>query len=261
MSQSQEEEKQASLDPYGQVPFYRTLVTTDLCKFRVVYRQTDLLVLAERDLSLEVGRIVREVRFPLEGYVLGHPEFLVSLSPLPVDEEAPDIVKEMLLAGRVAGVGPMAAVAGVIAEKVGRAVLERGLSSQVVVENGGDVFLWLKKEARVCLFAGIDSPFSNRVCVVVPARFMPCGVCTSSGKIGHSLSFGKADAITVIHKKASIADALATALGNLLREEGDVDKVLNQARKVEGILGVVGVLGEKLFVWGKGIRLEPLKIY
>ncbi|QER42455.1 UPF0280 family protein [Thermodesulfobacterium sp. TA1] len=256
----EEKGKALKADLYGQVPFYRSLVSGELCRFRVVYKETDLLVVAERDLSPQVWSLVREIRLPLEAYLLKRPEFLASLRPLPFDPEAPVLVKEMFLAGEVAGVGPMAAVAGAIAEEVGRALVAQGLTSQVVVENGGDVFLWLKKDAKVALFAGIESPFSQKVCLVVPSCFMPCGVCTSSGKIGHSLSFGRADAVTVVHKKASVADALATAFGNQLKEDRDFDKVIKKAKKVEDLLGVVCLLGEKLLVWGKGIRLEPLKI-
>lgn len=122
-----------------------------------------------------------------------------------------------------------------IAEEVGRALLERGLTGEVAVENGGDIFLSLKKEARVSLFAG-DSPFSGKIALLIPQELQPCGVCTSSGKVGHSLSFGKADAITVVHKNTAIADALATAFGNMLKEGKDFKRFQPEQKKLKAYL-------------------------
>jgi ApbE superfamily uncharacterized protein (UPF0280 family) len=240
---------------FSQIPFYRTQISTPLKTFRVVYKETDLQILAERDLTSEVISIIREIRTPLEAYILKNPLFLKSLVPLPDDPEAPEIVKTMLKAGEIAGVGPMASVAGAIAEKVGRILLEKGLTSQVAVENGGDIFLNLNKTARVALFAG-DSPFSGKIALVIEKEIMPCGVCTSSGKIGHSLSFGRADAVTVVHKDTAVADALATAFGNILKTFKDFNKVVNKAEKVKNLLGVVGIVEDRIFIWGKFIYIE-----
>jgi len=241
---------------YSGIPFYRTRIHSHLVGSRVVYKQSDLFVLAERDLSDEVLRTLIEVRRPLETYILKNPFFLKSFVPLPDDLEAPELVRKMLYAGRMAGVGPMASVAGAIAEAVGKRLLERGLTKEVVVENGGDIFLSLKKEGRVSLFAG-DSPFSGKVALVIPPELQPCGVCTSSGKIGHSLSFGKADAITVIHKDTAVADALATAFGNMLKAEEDFKKIIARAERIEGLLGVFAILKDKLFAFSTKIRIEP----
>lgn len=245
------------MNPYSEVPFYRTLVSTPLKAFRVVYKETDLYVLAEKELISETLEFVRKIRLPLEAYILKNPLFLKSLEPLPEDENAPDIVKVMLRAGRIAGVGPMASVAGAIAEKVGRLLLDKGLTSQVAIENGGDIFLSLKKEARIAVFAG-NSPFSGKISLVVKKELMPCGVCTSSGKVGHSLSLGLADAVTVIHRDTATADALATAFGNLLRDSKDFKKIVSKAKKVEGLFGVLAVLEEKVFLFGKNLRVEPI---
>ncbi|PMP97591.1 MAG: UPF0280 family protein, partial [Thermodesulfobacterium geofontis] len=212
------------MNKYSGIPFYRTISSTPLKAFRVVYKQTDLFVLAERDLTSETLALVREIRLPLEAYIFKNPQFLKSLEPLPCDPEAPEIVRIMLKAGSIAGVGPMASVAGAIAEMVGKALLKKGLTSQVAVENGGDIFLALKRDARVALFAG-DSPFSEKVSLLIKRELMPCGICTSSAKIGHSLNFGKADALTVVHKDTATADALATSFGNILKNFEDFKKM------------------------------------
>lgn len=245
------------MNKYSGIPFYRTVSSAPLKSFRVVYKETDLFVLAEKDLTSETLSLVRSVRLPLEAYILKNPAFLKSLEPLPDDEKAPEIVKVMLKAGSIAQVGPMASVAGAIAEKVGKALLEKGFTSQVAVENGGDIFLALKKDARVCLFAG-DSPFSGKLALVIKKELMPCGVCTSSGKIGHSLSLGVADAVTVVHKDTATADALATAFGNMLKKPDDFKRIINMAKKIEGLFGVSAILGEKVFLFGKNLRIEPI---
>ncbi|QJA06964.1 UPF0280 family protein [Thermosulfurimonas marina] len=229
----------------------------DLCAFRVVYRETDLAVLAERDLSLEVLQLVQEIRAPLEEYLKEHPEFLSSLKPLPEDPGAPEIVKRMLAAGRAVGVGPMAAVAGAIAEAVGRRLLAEGLTRKVVVENGGDIFLALGRAATVALYAG-DSPLSGKVGLRIAPDFQPCGVCTSSGKIGHSLSLGQAEAVTVIAPEAALADAAATALGNLAKGKKSLRRILSAARDLPGLLGVVCILGKDLGAVGPAVELVPL---
>lgn len=242
---------------YSEIPYYRVKVSSSLSRFRVVYKQTDLFVLAERDLTEETLKLVMEIRKPLETYILKNPFFLKSLVPLPEDPMAPSIVQKMLWAGKIADVGPMASVAGAIAEEVGKALLEKGLTREVVVENGGDIFLFLKKEAKIAIFAG-DSPFSGKIALLIPSNLQPCGVCTSSGKVGHSLSFGKADAITVVHKDTAIADALATAFGNMLKEGKDFKKVLAKAEKIEDLLGVFAILKDRFYAFSQKIRVEPL---
>jgi len=234
---------------YAGITFYRTEVSPGLTTFRVVVKQTDLFILAEREFTQEAVKIVREVRAPLEEYIFKNPPFLKSLVPLPFDPLAPEIVKRMLRAAERAGVGPMASVAGAIAEAVGMEMLRRGLTRVIAVENGGDIFLSLQRDARVKVFSG-DTVFSN-LTILVPKELQPCGVCTSSGKIGHSLSLGKADAITVLAKDTAYADALATALGNILRDKRDFKLLEREIKKRQDILGVIAILRDSAFLWGK----------
>ncbi|MCS7199555.1 MAG: UPF0280 family protein [Caldimicrobium sp.] len=242
---------------YAHIPFYRTLVSTSLKSFRVVYKETDLLILAEKELVKESLFLVREVRLPLETYIAKNPFFLKSLEPLPYDEEAPEMVQKMLKAGKVAGVGPMASVAGAIAEKVGTLLIKEGYTSEVVVENGGDIYLNLKRDAKVAIFAG-ESTFSGKIALKIKKGLMPCGVCTSSGKVGHSLSWGKAEAITVIHKDTALADALATAFGNMLKSSQDFQRVITKAKRLENLWGLFCIVEDQLMLWGKNIELETL---
>ncbi|MGA8572508.1 MAG: UPF0280 family protein [Desulfobaccales bacterium] len=236
---------------------YRSrMARAGLVGFRVVVRETDLWVLAARDFSRRVREVVLYERRQLEAYIAGHPEFLTTLAPWPEDPLAPRVVREMIAAARQVGVGPMAAVAGALAERVGRALAQEPSNPEVIVENGGDLYLQVTSPAIVSLFAG-ESPLSHRVGLRVEPELAPLGVCTSSGSVGHSLSFGRADAACVLAHSASLADAAATALGNLVPDEGAIDAALAWAASVPQILGAVVVVGDKLGAWGR-VELVPL---
>lgn len=215
-------------------------------------KDTDLHILADCEVSEPAQKLALQYRLQIETYIERHPEFAVSLVPLPPDPLAPPIVKEMLAAGSSAGVGPMAAVAGVIAEYVGRGLLQSGCR-EVMVENGGDVYIVRNQDCTVAIFAG-ESPLSLRTGVRLEEHSMPIGVCTSSGTVGHSLSFGRADSVTVIAKSTALADAAATRLGNevgsqvgqgLGRERG-IKRALEKSREIDGVLGAVVICGEKI---------------
>jgi ApbE superfamily uncharacterized protein (UPF0280 family) len=216
--------------------------------FEVAVKETDLFILADSNLATLAEAAIYRVRGPLEGYIASHPEFLQSLVSLPDDPLAPSIVREMLAAGQTCGVGPMAAVAGAIAEAVGRALLIE--SREVVVENGGDCFVEVGSPLEMGIFAG-SSVLSEKLAVRLRPERMPLGVCTSSGTVGHSLSFGRADAVTVIAPSAAVADAAATRIGNRVKHRGDLDRALAVAQEIEGVLGVVIIIGDAVGVWGE----------
>ncbi len=234
---------------------YRTRMAREgLVAFRVAVQQTDLLILAARELKDLARETVVQERARLESYIAAHPDFLSTLTPWSEDPFAPPVVREMAAASRVAQVGPMAAVAGALAERVGRALMP--FSAEVIVENGGDIFLVLTRPATVALYAGA-SPLSRRVGLRIAPEDTPLGVCTSSGTVGHSLSFGRADAACVLAPGAALADALATALGNRVRRPEDIDPALAWLADIPGALGAVVVVGGTLGAWGR-VELLPL---
>lgn len=235
---------------------YRTKVNRPhLRAFRVKVQQTDLLIQAQRDLTTLATTAVYEARRGLEQYIASHPEFVDALVPWPEDPLAPPLVQEMIQAGQQAAVGPMAAVAGAIAQRVGRTLL--GRSGEVIVENGGDIFLHLQAPATVALYAG-TSPLSLKIGLVIHPEMTPLGVCTSSGTIGHSLSFGRADAACVLADDAAVADAAATALGNRVRREEDLAAALAWVAGLPDIRGAVIIYRDKLGAWGQ-IELQPVE--
>jgi len=199
----------------------------------------------------------------LEEYILRDPLFRTTLEPHAVPEDAPKIVRRMAEASARAGVGPMAAVAGAIAEFALKAMVREG-AAQAVVDNGGDVAMVLAYPLTVGIFTG---PAKIKD---IGLRFQPrpgiIGVCTSSGTIGHSLSFGRADAATVISQDVCLADAMATSLGNAVKDNNA--RRIEEAMKnllIESIEGMMVIIDDTLAVCGNvpeivRVRLDIDKI-
>jgi uncharacterized protein len=234
---------------YQERTYRQQIYNQELQAFNVSVLETDLFILADSLLNDIALNSIYKYREYIESYIRYHPHFLTSLVPLELDHLAPDIIGDMLNAAIFANVGPMAAVAGAIAEYVGNDILFSG-SQNVVVENGGDIFLKTEKEIIIGIIAG-KSSLSEKVRIRIKPEQMPIGVCTSSGTVGHSLSLGKADAVCVLSSSAIIADAAATAIGNLVKDKHDIKKALSLGMKIEGILGILIIVDNQLGIQGK----------
>jgi len=217
-------------------------------RFQVAVEQTDLLVVAEADLRHEMAARVARVRGEIKNWMLFHPEFSASLVPVAVPDSAPEIVRAMAQAAALCGVGPMAAVAGAVAQAVAEAFV--GQSPNLLVENGGDSYLCSTRERVVALLAEPDSGASLGLRLAADA--FPVALCASSGTIGHSLSLGRGDLVAVRARDARFADAAATALANVLRGPGDIQRVLDRAAELAGcgLEGVFVQFDEKIAAWG-----------
>jgi ApbE superfamily uncharacterized protein (UPF0280 family) len=231
----------------------------DLVHFQVIVKETDLDIGVCRDrytlaLVQWTEKLVRNIRRPLEEYIERDPQFLTTLSPCPLLPEAPQIVREMAMAAEVAGVGPMAAVAGTMAAWVGKELSRR--SREVIVENGGDIYLRTNRLRSVGIFAG-QSPLSNRIALEIRPSQSPLGICTSSGRVGPSLSLGKADAVVILSPEASLADAVATATGNRIQTKEDLAKAVNWASNIPDIIGALAIMDDQLAAQGQ-IKLCPI---
>jgi uncharacterized protein len=220
-----------------------SLLNHNLIGFNVTVRETDLFIYADSNLTSIALSSVHRLRSFIESYITSHREFLTSLMPVVYDEHAPGIVREMIQASSKAGVGPMAAVAGAIAEYVARDLCP--LAKNVIIENGGDIYLNSKSNLRVGIFAE-RSHFSRRLSLKIRSEEMPLGICTSSATVGHSLSFGKTDACCVKSKSVALADAAATAIGNIVKSKKDLKNGLEMGMKIDGVLGVVIIIGDEL---------------
>ncbi|MCG8402914.1 MAG: UPF0280 family protein [Firmicutes bacterium] len=231
----------------------------DLVFFRLTVKETDLDIGVPRGrmsktLVEEARQAVLAVRSQLERYILTDREFLSSLEPRHIAPGAPEIARVMAAAGKAAGTGPMAAVAGAVAQHVGEYLARR--TREVIVENGGDVYICSKKARRIGIFAG-SSPFSNQIALEVEPHRTPLGICTSSGTVGHSLSLGRADAVVIMSPAAALADAVATAAGNLVKGEDDLQKVVNFALGINSVTGALVIMKDKLAAAGN-IKLTPV---
>ena len=235
---------------------YRNLIQTqELVPYRVVVKETDLMVYADAKLIDATKELVLEQRGYVETFIASHPDFVEALVPWRLNGPAPAIIANMVEAAHNAGVGPMAAIAGAIAEQVGLGLLQ--LTDQVIVENGGDVFIRTNSDLTVGIFAG-NSPLSLRIGIRLKPQSNPLAVCTSSGTIGHSLSLGKADAVCVVADSCSNADAAATSIGNLVDSPADIEKAIGVGKKMNGLTGIVVIAGDKIGMWGE-LKIVSLK--
>ncbi|MCP4215363.1 MAG: UPF0280 family protein, partial [bacterium] len=220
----------------------------------VTVKETDLFIHAEKTLEKIALDLVLECRGHMESYIEANPDFAATLVPWQAGI-APSIIRKMSNAGKKAGVGPMAAVAGAIAGYVGRGLLKH--TDQVIVENGGDVFIKKNGPATVAVYAG-KSPLSLKIGIGVDAGPKPVAVCTSSGTVGHSLSLGKADAVCVVSGSCALADAAATSIGNTVASKNDIEKAVDYGKSIEGVDGLVVIIGDKIGVWGD-LSIQPLQ--
>ncbi|MBU0502006.1 MAG: UPF0280 family protein, partial [Candidatus Margulisbacteria bacterium] len=228
---------------------YRNYVKAEkLIKFEIIEEESDLLILAEKNLYDKALASVLKHRSDIRKYIQLDPKFAKNYSPQRVKHNAPSIVKEMAWAAKKARVGPMAAVAGTMAEFVGKDLLP--YTNEIIVENGGDIFLKINESKKVGIYAG-KSPFSEKIALELAPREKPFSICTSSGTVGHSFSFGQADAVVVIAQKASLADAAATAIGNVVKEISDIGHGLEIAKKIRGLDGVLIIKDDQMGALGK----------
>lgn len=228
---------------------YRDWVKGDeLLKQEVKIGETDLLILTQKDLREEATRAAKESRRQIEEYIKKYPSFASSLTPIEIRDDAPPLVKKMALSALTCQVGPMAAVAGTIAEYVGEKLLLH--SKEVIVENGGDIFMATSRPRKVGIYAGI-STFTEKISLEIEPQKTPLSICTSSGTVGHSLSFGKSDAVVVLSKSGALSDAAATAIGNIINDKEDIKKGIGLAKKIKGIEGVLIIIEDNLGIFGK----------
>ena len=239
---------------------YRNIFfSEDLIHFRISVKNTDLDVGVCKECYSEklvsfTRDIVLKLRSGLEDYIKKDPCFMTALKPHKLKEFAPPVAVDMATAAELAGVGPMAAVAGAFAEHIGKELAR--FSPEVIIENGGDLFIITTVKRHIGIFAG-ESPFTGRVAIEVTPELGAIGLCTSSGTVGPSLSFGKADAAIIIARSGALADAAATAVGNIVSLREDTQKGVDLAAKISGVLGAVTIKEDRMAAWGN-VKLVPI---
>jgi len=217
------------------------------------FKETNLLIKCDEELAIDAAiEASLRARGEIERFIRLRPEFRWSLEPLKIKGPHPRIIELMLRAGELAEVGPFAAVAGAISQVAAEAALEAG-AENVVVENGGDIAIMGNRDFRIGVFAG-DVKGSGKIGFLVRPGELPIGICTSSGTIGHSISFGEADAVAAVAREASVADAAATSIANAVKGEdikSSIEFGLNRAKHIPEIFGCLIVRGDHIGTWGK----------
>jgi ApbE superfamily uncharacterized protein (UPF0280 family) len=229
---------------------YRTMCQTEnLVNGHVMIQESDLLIRAERDLRKPALHILAFLRQQIKDYIDFDISFQNALAPIEIADWAPDIIRKMAAAADVFKVGPMAAVAGAISEEMVHCLSD--YSETVIVENGGDVFLKNQQALKLAIY----NHNAENITLEIAPHVQGIAVCTSSGKFGHSLSFGRADSITVIAPSAYHADAAATAFGNIVQSSDDIQQAIDIAKHYKTITGLVISIGNKVGFFGKEVKL------
>jgi hypothetical protein len=198
------------------------------------------------------AQIVRQRRI-LEEYIAQDPAFKTTLVPIDLRADAPEIARRMAWAARRVGVGPMAAVAGAMAQIAAEAALAAG-AEEAIVDNGGDIYLKAVEPVLVALGTG-TAKLADRLALAVQPQETPIAICSSSGKMGPSMSFGLCDLATIVAQDAALADAAATQAANLVKTVDDVDAALERILRIEGIDGVLLVKDDRVGLAGHLPRL------
>lgn len=233
---------------------YRRKIASDLVCWHTQHKQTELFICADKLLDSLALDAVINLRIELDAYIKLHPEFAESFKPIEPKSNAPKIILNMCAAAKAANVGPMAAVAGAFASYTGYALLKK--TRQCIVENGGDIFIKTDKPKTVAVYAG-KSPLSMKIAITADSCAAPISICTSAGTVGHSVSFGNADAAAVVSYDACLADACATRLGNEIKTSADIKHALEMITSISGVIGAVAIVGSNCGAAGN-IRLEQL---
>jgi ApbE superfamily uncharacterized protein (UPF0280 family) len=232
--------------------FYREWSTAKF-SLEVCYKESDLFIATDKQVEKTLLQdILQNYYSEIEKYIKKNQNFLTSLSPLEQDENAPAIVKDMIDCSNITGIGPFASVAGAIALYVGREILK--YAGEVIIENGGDIFLKINENKRVGIYLG-ERFETDTIKLKLKKRDYPFGIASSSAYLGHSLNFGNADLVTVIAKDAILADGFATALSNQVKKENDIKDIFARAKDNPFLEGLLVAFEGKLFLWG-GIEFD-----
>jgi len=230
---------------YEEKTYRKYSVPKDLFKTHLIIEESDILVFtSEKIESSEIEKKVKSLREDIKTYIKRDRNFLTTLSAYEPENSAPQIIKEMCKVSKILDVGPMACVAGAISEFLGKELLKK--SKEVIVENGGDIFLKITRQRNIGIFYNKNDLLKIKLTTLNT----PLGIASSSGKFGHSLSFGNCDLVCVISESAIFSDGAATFLGNLIKTQKDILPAFKKIKKYKEIKAVLVIFEGKIFVQG-----------
>ncbi|MDR1951504.1 MAG: UPF0280 family protein [Bacteroidales bacterium] len=240
---------------YGDRTYRKQFRSDRWCGFVAKYKETDVWIGIDknsfhREMPEFTEKTIRALRNEVDIYLKQDPQYRLSLIPYNAQEHAPKILKDMSEISHKANVGPMATVAGAFATYVAQELKKQFKIEEIIIENGGDIYADIKQDLDVSVFAG-TSPLSEKIGLRIDAKKSPLGICTSSGTVGHSLSFGKADAVMIVCKNATLSDGYATAFANKIQTSDDINPVLKLINEEKNILSALIVKNDKMGVVGQ----------
>ena len=222
-------------------------------RFGLSYRESILTVVCDDGLRDAAFDAMMEARYSVESKISEDPFFGITYDPYPASSGDDELVRRMCDASAVAGVGPMAGVAGAVAVHIAERLVEMG-SSYAVVENGGDIAFYSPEPRLVGIFA--DHPvFRDLAFSVSSDRIV--GICSSSRTVGPSVSFGTSSISTVFSDDVILADCCATALGNLVRDEASIQGAVEDIGSRAGVRGCMACCGDKVAMFGDIPEMVP----
>jgi ApbE superfamily uncharacterized protein (UPF0280 family) len=239
---------------YADRDIYRNKISAEgKYSFRLDYKYSGLYIICDQDLSSELEEPVLSFYRDVETVIAKQADFEKSLVPIKAGEDLPRTIKEMCNAGEVFNVGPMASIAGALCDHLAKSLIDR--CSFLMIENGGDVYIKSSDPLEVGIFIK-NTYFKDKLTLIIEAGQTPCGICSSSGSFGHSLSLGKSDLVTVLSRTATIADAAATSIANTINSEEDIDKAIARFSQYGEVEGLIIIKNKRIGLWGK-LQLAP----
>ncbi|MDR0982204.1 MAG: UPF0280 family protein [Culturomica sp.] len=234
---------------------YRESFSGRWSSFVVKYKKTDVWIGIDKgsykpDMPEKCEQIIKDLWTEMETYMQRDPHYVTALVPYSAKDDAPEIMRMMSETSRKVGIGPMSAVAGATSLFIAIRLKQLYDIKEIVIENGGDIYADIKEDMDVSVFAGA-SPLSEKVGLHVHAADSPMGICTSSGTVGPSISFGKADAVMVICRDVLLADSYATHFANFVHKADDIAKVLKKIEVIPEVLAALLVKEDKMGIVGK----------
>ena len=221
-------------------------------------KETIVTIITENNYYIDIAiEEIKKCRNEIENFIKKNEIFEITFKPFKFNDDDPEIIKKMCSSSKIFNIGPMSTVAGTIAYYAVKAMVSKG-SKYAIVDNGGDIAIFSNKKVNVGIYTG-DYKTGN-LAFEIPASKSINGICTSSGKIGHSFSFGNSDAVTIFSKDPSIADAAATILGNLVNKKSDIKNAFRVIETVKEITGAMIVVDGNIGLWGKLPKIVPANV-
>lgn len=216
-----------------------------LYRSHFIEKESDITIISESKIAINIAK--QEFfahRAVLESYIQTHKEFKTTFSPIKIESES-EIIKLMAEGAFICDVGPMATVAGAFADLMLEAMKTKLLSNPdpaevALVENGGEIAIDSAEPMKIALYAG-ENKLKLNIGFLIEKKDCPIGIASSSAKIGHAISLGQSDVVTVFAKNATIADGAATKIGNLVKGNNIAQSIQDALSEIDNLEGVQGV--------------------